>query len=119
MKDGLNTLDNSSAQLLQANTQLTEGAQTINDGATTLADGIATFNEEGIQKICNFVNGDLKDLTTRAEKLTDLAKYYNSFTMVEDGVESNSKFVMIIDAVKKQEATSKQEYIVEDNNKQN
>ena len=26
---------------------------------------------------------------------------------------------MIIDAVKKQEATSKQEYIVEDNNKQN
>ena len=119
MKDGLNTLDNSSAQLLQANTQLTEGAQTINDGATTLADGIATFNEEGIQKICNFVNGDLKDLTTRAEKLTDLAKSYNSFTMVEDGVESNSKFVMIIDAVKKQEATSKQEYIVEDNNKQN
>ena len=112
-------LDNSSAQLLQANTQLTEGAQTINDGATTLADGIATFNEEGIQKICNFVNGDLKDLTTRAEKLTDLAKSYNSFTMVEDGVESNSKFVMIIDAVKKQEATSKQEYIVEDNNKQN
>lgn len=50
MKDGLNTLDNSSAQLLQANTQLTEGAQTINDGATTLADGITTFNEEGIQK---------------------------------------------------------------------
>lgn len=119
MKDGLNTLDNSSAQLLQANTQLTEGAQTINDGATTLADGIATFNEEGIQKICNFVNGDLKDLTTRAEKLTDLAKSYNSFTMVEDGVKSNSKFIMIIDAVKKQEATSKQEYIVEDNNKQN
>ena len=118
MKDGLNTLDNSSAQLLQANTQLTEGAQTINDGATTLADGIATFNEEGIQKICNFVNGDLKDLTTRAEKLTDLAKSYNSFTMVEDGVESNSKFVMIIDAVKKQEATSKQEYIVEDNSKE-
>lgn len=118
MKDGLNTLDNSSAQLLQANTQLTEGAQTINDGATTLADGITTFNKEGIQKICNFVNGDLKDLTTRVEKLTDLAKSYNSFTMVEDGVESNSKFVMIIDAVKKQEATSKQEYIVEDNSKE-
>ena len=51
--------------------------------------------------------------------MTHLAKFYNSFTMVEDGVESNSKFVMIIDAVKKQEATSKQEYIVEDNNKQN
>ena len=37
-----------------------------------------------------------------------------------DGENSGEvKFIMIIDAVKKQEATSKQEYIVEDNNKQN
>lgn len=114
MKDGLNKLDNSSTKLLEANTQLTEGAQTINNGVIDLADGITVFNEQGIKKICNFVNGDLKDLTTRIEKLTDLSKTYNSFTIAQEGVETNSKFIMIIDAVKKQEST-KEKYIIEDN----
>lgn len=118
MKDGLNKLDNSSTQLLEANTQLTEGAQTINNGATTLADGITSFNEQGIKKICNFVNGDLKDLTIRIEKLTDLSKSYNSFTIAQEGVEVNSKFIMIIDAIKNENVIEKQEYIIENDNKE-
>lgn len=118
MKEGLNTLDNSSMQLLEANTQLTEGAQTINNGATTLADGITSFNEQGIKKICNFVNGDLKDLTIRIEKLTDLSKSYNSFTIAQEGVEVNSKFIMIIDAIKNENVIEKQEYIIENDNKE-
>ena len=103
MKKGLNTLDNSGNQLLQANLQLTEGAATLNEGATSLKEGITTFNTEGIQKICNYINGDIKDITVRVEKLVDLSKEYNNFTMIEDGANGNVKFITIIDALKKQE----------------
>ena len=34
----------------------------------TLAEGIQTFNEQGIKKICNYINGDLRDVAERTEK---------------------------------------------------
>lgn len=103
LKSGIQTLDTSTQQLTTANGQLTEGAKTLSDGATTLAEGIQTFNEQGIKKICNYINGDLIDLAERTEKLTELSKEYNNFTMLNDGNEGEVKFIMIIDAVKKQE----------------
>lgn len=103
LKSGIQTLDTSTQQLTTANGQLTEGAKTLSDGATTLAEGIQTFNEQGIKKICNYINGDLRDIAERTEKLTELSKEYNNFTMLNDGDEGEVKFIMIIDAVKKQE----------------
>lgn len=103
LKSGIQTLDTSTQQLTTANGQLTEGAKTLSDGATTLAEGIQTFNEQGIKKICNYINGDLRDVAERTEKLTELSKEYNNFTMLNDGNEGEVKFIMIIDAVKKQE----------------
>ena len=103
LKSGIQTLDTSTQQLTTANGQLTEGARTLSDGATTLAEGIKTFNEQGIKKICNYINGDIKDVTERAEKLTELSKEYNNFTMLNEGNQGEVKFIMIVDSVKKQE----------------
>lgn len=111
MKKGLNTLDASSSQILNANHQLTEGAKNLDEGATKLEEGISTFNKEGIQKICNYINKDIKDVTNRVEKLSELSKDYNNFTMLEDGTKGEVKFIMIIDAIEKQEV-SKQEAII-------
>lgn len=44
-------------------------------------------------------------------EISYITKTYNSFTIAQEGVETNSKFIMIIDAVKKQEST-KQKYIL-------
>lgn len=103
LKSGIQTLDTSTQQLTTANGQLTEGARTLSDGATTLDEGIKTFNEQGIKKICNYINGDIKDVTERAEKLTELSKEYNNFTMLNEGNQGEVKFIMIVDSVKKQE----------------
>lgn len=103
MKTGLNILASSTSQLTEADGQLTEGTKTVAEGANTLAKGVSTFNEEGIKKICDYINGDVKDIATRVEKLTDLAKKYNNFTMLEDGNEGNVKFVAIIDGIKKED----------------
>ena len=56
-----------------------------------------------MKKICHYVNGDLRDMSKRVEKLTELSKQYDNFTMLNGGNGGNVKFVMIMDAIKKQE----------------
>lgn len=103
LNEGANTLANGTNQVNDGASTLADGTNQVNDGATTLAEGIKTFNEEGIKKICNYINGDVKDLTTRVQKLTDLSKEYNNFTMLDGENDGEVKFIMIADAVKKQE----------------
>ena len=47
--------------------------------------------------------GDLKDITERVEKLAELSKEYDNFTMLNGENSGNVKFIMIMDAIKKQE----------------
>lgn len=114
LKNGISSLDTNTRKLAKANNQLTEGTTTISDGAATLAEGITKFNREGIDKICDYINGDLKDITNRLEKLQELSQEYNNFTMLNNGDKGNVKFIMIMDSIKKEEE-SKQEIIINDN----
>lgn len=116
LKQRLNTLDVGGSKLEAASNQLTEGANTLSEGATTLAEGITKFNEEGIDKICDYINGDLKDISARLEKLQELSEEYNNFTMLNDGNKGNVKFIMIMDSIKKEE-DSKQDIILDDKHK--
>lgn len=117
MKKGLSTLDYSSNQLVSANNQLTDGASALANGVQTLSDGITQFDKDGIQKICNYINGNLKDVSVRLEKLQALSEEYNSFTMLDDKNDGVVKFIMIIDSVKKDE-DKKQEIIIENKNEE-
>lgn len=101
MKNGLNTLDVSSQQLTQANSQLVDGANSLSSGATSLANGMNQFDKEGIQTICHYLNGDLKDVSTRLELLQDLSEQYSHFTMLQDGCKGNVKFIMMMDSIKR------------------
>lgn len=116
MKKGLNTLDTGATQLTIANNALSEGANTLSNGASTLADGMSKFNKEGIQTICNYINGNLKNVSIRLEKLQDLANTYNNFTMLNTGDTGNVKFILIMDSIKKSDV-SKQKMILPDDNK--
>lgn len=117
LKEGINTLDTNGAKLGDASNQLTGGAETISEGASTLADGITKFNKEGIEKICNYINGDLRNITNRIEKLQELSKEYNNFTMLNNENQGNVKFILIMDSIKKSEE-SKQEVIVDNKSKE-
>ena len=105
LTDGLSTLDSGVEKL-------SVGTNQLDSGITELADGITKFNTEGIDKICNYINGDLKDITTRIDKLEELANNYNNFTMLNNGNEGNVKFIMISDGIKSEE-DSKEKMIVE------
>ena len=115
--NGLNQLTSGLSELNNGAATLADGTNQVNDGATTLAEGIKTFNEEGIKKTCNYINGDVKNLTTRVDKLADLSKDYNNFTMLDGENDGEVKFIMIIDAVKKQEESeqNKEEAVLNTN----
>lgn len=76
-------------------------------------EGISKFNQEGIEVICNYVNGDLKDLSVRLEKLQELSEEYNNFTMLDTANEGSVKFILVIDSLK-DDNDSKEEIIIED-----
>lgn len=100
---GSQKLTDGTSNLTSGTTELKNGTEKLNNGATELAEGITTFNKEGIEKIANYINGNVKDLDGRISKLTDLSKEYNNFTMLDEGNKGEVKFIMIIDKVKKQE----------------
>lgn len=109
MRTGLETLDQSTKAILAADNQLTDGAKTISNGAKELSNGIQEFNRSGIEKICSYVNNDIKTITSRAEKLKELSDEYNTFTKINEEDEGKVKFITIVDSIKKEENKGQEE----------
>ena len=103
LQTGSKQLENGVNTLSSATTQLSNGANQVSDGANTLADGITTFNEDGIKKVVNYINGDVKDMKERADALKDLANKYNNFSGIGEDTEGTVSFVIIVDNIKKDE----------------
>lgn len=114
MKDGLSTITTSSKAIYVADNQLLEGAKTIDQGAAELAKGTKEFNESGINPICNYITGDIRNLSLRAEKLKELSEQYNTFTKLNNTENTGKvKFITIIDTIKSNDDNKSQEEIDE------
>ena len=105
LTDGLTELTSGLAQLNKGAGTLTEGTSTLADGSNTLAEGMNKFDQEGIEKIANYINGDVKDITSRLEALKKLSEEYKTFTKINDGDKGSVKFIMITDSLKKENYT--------------
>lgn len=103
LTDGLANIDNGVSAL-------SVGTNKLDSGALQLANGVKTFNEQGISKINNLVNGDLRNIASRVEKMNELANEYNNYAGIQNGMAGEVKFIMITDSttgngeVKKEEA---------------
>lgn len=117
LENGLSALTSGLSDLNDGASKLSEGTFTLDSGINTLSKGITQFNVEGIDKICNYINGDVKDIAIRIEKLQQLSQEYKNFTMLNDDVSGEVKFIMIIDNIKK-EGNHKQEIILDDKNEE-
>ena len=82
LKSGIDTLNSNSETIKSSSSQLNDAAKTLSDGANTLSDGMKQFDNDGINTIYNFVNGDVKGAQNRVEKLIDLAKNSGSYKYV-------------------------------------
>lgn len=99
--DGLSQLTNGLGDLKNGTNSLQQGASELQVGANTLEEGVEKFNKEAIERICDYMNGDVREVHERVEKLIELSKDYNHFTMLNGECDGEVKFVMIIDAIKR------------------
>jgi putative membrane protein len=98
--DQVPTLTAGISALNDATLQLVEGVDELDSGSHELADGMVEFDEEGISKIINSYQGDIKPLTDRLQAMLDAGADYQTFTKLSDGVNGSVKFIYKMDSIK-------------------
>lgn len=93
LNSGASQLADGTNQIVSGVDQLTTGSKTLSDGAHTLADGMVQFNEEGINKILDAYNGDLKPFTNKLQAVIDAGEEYQTYSAIADGQTGSVKFI--------------------------
>ncbi len=78
---------------------LKDGVQQLCDGSLALRDGLSEFNEKGISRITELVEGNLENVIERYEAMRDLAAGYNTFSGIADGTDGEVKFIIRTEGV--------------------
>ena len=107
LKDGIVSLKTGSGQLLTGADTLYAGSLTLQsgagalidgitqlrDGSLELSDGLKEFNEKGIQKLVEAVDGDLEGLLDRLNAVRDVSRSYRNFSGISDEMDGQVKFI--------------------------
>ena len=108
----LDELTNGLANIDNGVSALSVGTNKLDSGALQLANGVKTFNEQGISKINNLVNGDLRNIASRVEKMNELANEYNNYAGIQNGMAGEVKFIMITDSTTENGEVKKEEAVI-------
>ena len=98
--EGTRELYKGTVQLKDGAPALVDGVTQLKDGARKLSDGIKEFDEKGVQKILDAVDGDLGGLLERIRAMADLSKDYKSFSGISDEMDGQVKFIYRTGSVK-------------------
>lgn len=106
LKAGTSELSAGAAELLQgiqtmkdSTPALVDGITQLRDGSMELSDGLKQFNEKGIQKLIEAVDGDLEGLSDRIRVTADVAKHYTSFSGICEEMDGDVKFIYKTDSI--------------------
>lgn len=106
LKAGTSELSAGAAELLRgiqtmkdSTPALVDGITQLRDGSMELSDGLKQFNEEGIQKLIEAVDGDLEGLAERIRVTADVAKNYTSFSGISEHMDGDVKFIYKTDSI--------------------
>lgn len=78
---------------------LTDGITKLRDGSLALSVGIKEFNEKGVQKLIDAVDGDIAGLVDRINATVEAARSCNNFSGIADGTDGEVKFIYRTDSV--------------------
>ena len=93
-KDGAHDLKDGVADLMDGSLDLQDGAQQLYDGMSELNDGLNELNEEALEKLLDYLNGDITDLKDRLEAMVDIARAYNSYAGIAEGKTGTVQFLI-------------------------
>lgn len=102
LKEGAETLYSGVLELRDGMPALVDGVTQLRDGAMSLSDGLQLLNEQGIEKLMEFVGTDLEGLTARLRATLDVSRHYRNFSGLAEGMDGQVKFVYRTDEIKSQ-----------------
>ena len=104
-KEIINTFNNIKENyniLMSKENELYNGVTALNDGSRMLKEGIEKYNNEGIAVLYNY-SKQVESMESKLKSLVKLGEEYQTFTMKEDSVKGNTKFILIVDGEKAKE----------------
>lgn len=107
---GVKKLDKGSKSLKSATGKLSTGVGKLDtasgklkDGSKKLADGMSEFNKDGIEKINDTYEDDVKGLIDRLKAVCEVGKDYKSFSGLHGSMNGEVKFVIETAAIEKED----------------
>lgn len=94
LSKGASTLDNGMGQM-------STGIATLKNGAVTLNEGMLTYRKDGIDKLVNTINDDVKDTLDRVDAVMDEGENYQTFTKKASGTKGSVKFIIETEELEK------------------
>jgi putative membrane protein len=99
LSDGINTMYDGILTMQNGVPALVEGVTELRDGAMSLSDGLTEFNEKGISKLTELLDGDLTGLAERLRATVEAAQNYTSFSGISDDMDGEVKFIYRTDSI--------------------
>lgn len=96
---GIDTLCDGIFTLKNGAPALTDGVSQLADGAMQLRDGLREFNEQGVQKLIDALDGDVEGLLNRVRAIADVSSDYRSFSGLSDEMDGSVKFIYRTDSI--------------------
>ncbi len=98
-------LDNTVNTLTESLNKLNDGSNQVSNGMNLLSTGLDKYNKEGINKLSNIFNGNVKKLLKKADLIIDFSNENNAIDTVPTDAKSNSKIIFMIDSMFKEDKT--------------
>lgn len=94
--NGIGTLKDSTPLLI-------DGIKQLNDGSMQLDEGMKKFKSEGIDKIKDAVDSDLKPVVNRLKEIKRVSDNYKTYSGLADGMDGKVDFIIKTDGVETEE----------------
>ena len=99
LSDGADKLYDGILKMKDGMPSLVEGITKLRDGSMSLSDGLKEFDEKGVQKIIDAVDGDLSGILDRVKATIKVSKNYRNFSGISDEMNGQVKFIYRTDGI--------------------
>ena len=96
---GMDALKNGTQALADQVPAFTDGVGKLADGSVTLNEGMVKFDEEGIQKLADTYNGDVKGMLDKVVAVMQAGSDYQSFSDISEDTLGEVKFIIRTEGV--------------------
>ena len=100
---GSKSLKSAAGKLSTGVGKLDTASGKLKDGSKKLADGMSEFNKDGIEKINDTYEDDVKGLIDRLKAVCEVGKDYKSFSGLHGSMNGEVKFVIETAAIEKED----------------